>query len=251
MQPKKIYRIFFTAIIIFFTPFISKAQIMCKDTIHLKNGQVVYGRIMDNQKPLYVVIKVNDTVAYMYSWYQVKSVYNCFDQNSYPYHIIDMSGVKRSKFFISIEAEESLLFSKMDTNTVSFVTIPRVAIGYNFEHEFSCGLGAGYFAYNHSDFTPLYVVFKKYFFDESLVEPYLEGDMGYTLCNPTIDNKGGINVNLRLGLKTPFVRRLELFGTFGLGYQQFTYYQSGESDIETGKESGMLTINLNIGLLLE
>jgi hypothetical protein len=250
MHRKKLYYLHTVFSIILFIPFILNAQVDCKDTIHLKDGQVVCGTVMDIQKPLYVVLKVNDSVAYIYSWHKVKYVYSCPGEGNHLIPAMGMSGINSSKCFLSLELEETMIVSEIDTNTLNFVSTPKISMGFNFKHEISCGLGAGFFEYNHSSFIPLYAEFRKYYFGGSLAEPYFEGDAGYTVCIGPNGDRGGINANIRIGEKTPFIKGLDLFGSFGLGFQQYSFYQPVDGNNQVQQKS-FLVLNLNVGVMIE
>lgn len=247
---KKQYHILIAIISLLIVPLVSKAQNGCQDTIHLKNGQVVYGKIIDIQKPLYVVIKVNDTAAYMYSWFRVKRVYRCSNENDNLIPAIGLKSIRGSTCFLSFEVEETLIISQIDTNAVNFVSTPKLSFGFNFKREISCGIGAGFFEYNHAGFIPLYGQFKKDFFQGSLAEPFVEGDAGYTVCNGPNGDKGGVNINIRIGAKSPFINKLDLFASFGLGYEQYSFYQSVAND-EALQQKSFVVLNLNIGVTIE
>jgi len=243
---------FFTIVLTFFSStFNLTAQDIHKDTVYLKNGQVLIGTIYYIQKHRNLTISA-DSGIFMYTWDQIKRYTYLYP--AVPPEKINVyykGDIKKSPYYITVELSEGYLVNKRkDSNNLCFALDPKITSGFNLDDKHAMAIGLGYYEFNNSAFIPFFVNYRYYRFPWQNNKIFIDFDIGYTICSGQNDCKGGINFNLAVGQTIPLTNRFNLFGSFGIGGQEYSFYQVINQEYQNTIRNIVL-FNVSIGVLFD
>jgi hypothetical protein len=254
--------ILFILLIFFACPFISKGQASSEDVIYLKNGNIIYGTIIENKPGQYVSLKTEEGNVLTNKW---EKIFKITKTKSYMPKktdtVFNINGFRKPSGYVNItEINGGFDFESHTPNYIAYGI--RTINGYLINPEFSIGAGLGYDNdnYNQIAFLPIFADFRFYTFGYS---GFILGiDIGASpVINPDNNYYGGLMLSFCLERRIHVSKKIALNISVEYNRQYYTYnyyysyyYSNFFNSVITTVVPEDLIINnlkLNLGLIFE
>ncbi|NOU47693.1 MAG: hypothetical protein HOO86_11615 [Bacteroidales bacterium] len=215
------------------------AQNRVTDKVYLKNGTIVYGRIVQNDSLRGIRIN-NDCGSYLIRFQEFDSLKFNVGENNF---------ISQTKGYYN-STSLGLLFGKGVDGNLPYPSITSVT-GYQFSKHWFTGIGVG-FEYYQWGVLPLFVQ-ADYFINTERFTPYFAIKAGYSF--PLTKKKegnyntektfGGITVNPEIGFKIAMGDKNAFICSIGYQYQKLSYEQPGYDYFNGPNYSRRIYTNFN------
>ena len=240
--------IFLSFLILSLFPFVSKGQTGYEDAIYLKNGSILYGKIIENVPDKYVTVKTDDCNVYTNYWNQVYKVTKAqIGVHKKSDTVFYAKNVRRSGFinFTELNYGFDLIVPANNYTAYGIQTIN----GYLFNPGISIGAGIGY-AHNNGDgssFLPIFLDLR-YYFLKSPNSIILVLDVGESPdIIPGTKYIGEQMINGSLDKKVHLSQKISIVCGIGFTYQYYSYIDSPNGHV-TGEVINSIKLNLGMAI---
>ncbi len=245
------------------------AQTNYEDVVYLKNGSIIHGMIIETVPNQTIKIQTKDRNVFVYKMDEIEKITKEPMQTTSPPELRnEIPNIKQSGYTNITELDFGLGVSS-DTNSYSYGI--QTVNGYLINQYFSMGIGLGIEKYN-ALFLPIFVDFRGNLLN-SLITPFFDVSLGYSFginnssglytsftnnafwmsyYKNTITqvNKGGLLVNLSIGMKFFVSSKYALNFSVGYRYQEnslaVSYIDRNEQESFTKREK-VNVLNLKLG----
>ena len=236
--------LFILAITLFFIPFGSKGQTNNEDVIYFKNGNIVYGTIIEKVIDQYVTIKTDDGNILTAKWDQIVRI------TSVPAYlprktdtVMYANGTRTSGFVNSTELNVGIaLGNYYGSPAYGFHSV----FGYLINPEFSIGLGIGYNKCDTFSFVPLFAGFSFYTLGSTTCTVF-SFDIGTSLATGDVSYKTGLILNPGISEKIHLSKIISLNIGIGYTFQAYSYY----NNYNILYNSSITCVKFNLGITFE
>ena len=236
---KNINRFLIISFMMFFFPFMVKAQTNYEDVVYLKNGSIIHGMIIEQVPNKSIKIMTKDESIFVCKMDEIEKITKEEIENP---SLMFYNKIRKRGYINMTETG----FSAGDGFSYGLQTVN----GYLFNPMISLGLGTGVDIDkgNNLSFIPLFIDLRAYML-EKRVSPYMCMAAGYSFSTEN-GTKGGRIVNPSLGVRIYLSPKSAILFSVGYRLQAYTQNWIGYNNQPVIEKESVGYINFKVGFML-